>query len=138
MRGRIRELNRGLKRYDRRFYARYVGEGMIHICWSDAQVNKLIMALTDNWTVSGKPVPWGLQPILARIAEIDASQRTDLFDQLRKQREKVAESKERHFQNELEAGLKDGRRAFAKSFDDFNLSTCDKTTKTRRQKYGNQ
>jgi hypothetical protein len=129
MHGRVSELNRGLRRYDRRLYAKYAGGGVIHICWADANIDRLVFALTDTWTVSGKPVPWGLQPILARLAEIDLSQNGTLFDQMRKRREREQESKERHFKSELEAGLKEQRRAFAKSFEDFNTSICNKTFK---------
>lgn len=134
MLGRVRELNRGLKRYDRRLYAQYKGEGMIYICWADANMNKLVFALTDNWTVNGNPVPWGVLPILQKLREIDVSQRDTMFDELRKKREKEKESKERHLKNELDAGLKEQRRAFAKSFDDFNLSILDKKKDKRRKK----
>lgn len=133
---RVVELNRGLKRYDRRLSAKYKGQGMIYILWADAQINKLVCALTDNWSVSGNPVPWGLLPILDHLREIDAAQRADLFNDIRKQRERKAESSERHFKNELEAGLKDNRKGFSKAFDDFNLSTCDKKKDKRRLKNG--
>jgi hypothetical protein len=133
---RLRELNRALKRYDRRLYAKYQGEGMYYICWSDALVNKLIFALTDTWQVSGTPVPWGIEPIIHRLRSINASERDDLFNELRNKREGERASNERKFKNDLEAGLLEKRRSFAKAFDDINTSILDKKKDKRRLKDG--
>lgn len=130
---RVVELTRSLKRYDKRLYAKYYGDGIIQILYSDANINKLVMALTDNWSMSGRPVPWGYMPILERLQMIDASTH-DVFGDIVKNREKIKESSDRHFSSELESGLKEQRRAFAKSFGDYNTSTCNKKYDKRRKK----
>lgn len=133
----VESLTKSLSRYDRRLNAKYVGNGLVNILFSDSNYNQLVFSLTDDWTMDGEPVRWGYMPILERLQRIDMSGRAVSFDEKRKHREQVKEDKHRMFKNELDAGLIDKRRDFAKAFNDINTSTLDKTKDKRRLKNGN-
>lgn len=131
--GRADILTKYLKRVDSRLSAKWQEPDMIHILFSDAHQNSLVMSLTDNWSSSGKPVPWGVEPILLRLRQIDASG-NDVMGEVRKSREKQEESKRREMRNHIESGLMETRKDFAKAFNDINTSTLDKTKDKRRIK----
>lgn len=90
-----------------------------------------VMDLTDNWNIGGTPVEWGIEPILARLKAIDIASNPTLFEDMMKGYEKLAESKERDFTNNVESFLLDFRRQFAKTFNDINTSTMEKIDKRR-------
>lgn len=126
-------LTRHLKRYDRRLSAQYAGNGMINIVFSDALINNHVMCITDNWNESGTPVLWGIEPIIQRLRQINASESSHL-EEIKKRREKAKERSEKDFKNQIRDGLHDRRKQFAKSFEDINTSTLDKTKDKRRIK----
>ena len=126
-------LTRYLKKYDKRLRAKWAGDEMIHILFSDANENQLVMSLTDNWSASGKPVPWGIEVVLLRLRQINASE-SDHISEIKKRREEVERSQKRDFRNKIEDGLIESRRDFAKSFNDINTSILDKTKDKRRLK----
>ena len=126
-------LTRYLKRYDKRLSAKWAGDQMIHILFSDAQVDSLVMSLTDNWSPSGKPVPWGIEVVLLRLRQINESENSNL-EETKKERERIAESKKREFSNRIRDGVAESRKQFADAFKDINTSTLDKTYDKRRIK----
>lgn len=91
-----------------------------------------VCALTHNWTVTGKPVDWGLEPISKKIRESDLWKRDSLADELIASYEKQAESNARHTRNETEAFLSDFRPQFARTFNDVNTAGMAKTDLRRK------
>ncbi len=97
-----------------------------------------IFALTEDWRFDSEPRDWGLEPILHKIRSHDLWSR-DLAGECLKQTEKMTEVRARERSNNNEAFLKDYRRQFAKTFDDVNTGSMDKTKDKRRlgEKNGN-
>lgn len=89
-----------------------------------------VLSLTHNWTVHGRPVPWGICPILAKLRAMDLWHR-DIGQELLKEYDKRKASDERDFKNNTESFLLDFRRQFAKTFDGINTSTMEKIDKRR-------
>jgi hypothetical protein len=89
-----------------------------------------VFSLTDTWTPWGKPVEWGIEPILARLQASDLWKR-DVGGDVISSNEKIKESQDRSRKNNLEAFLSDNRRVFAKAFDGINTSSLDKRTDRR-------
>ncbi len=126
-------LTKYLKRYDRRLSAKWAGDKMIHILFSDANVNSLVMSLTHDWSSSGQPVLWGIEVVLLRLRQINESENSNLAE-IRKRREEAERSEKRAFKSNIENGLHEQRREFAKAFNDINTSTLDKKKDKRRLK----
>lgn len=97
---------------------------------------QLIICLTDNWSASGKPVDWGILPVVKRLQEIDAWNRAEYLKELETQEEKKKEAGMREFRNETEAFLKEFRPQFSRAFNDVNTANMKKIDK-RRIKDGN-
>ncbi len=143
---RARRITEELFQYDPMLFARKE-DGMIKIFrrskrieWSEVDGNSVgfvkedphfVCALTHNWSVTGKPVDWGLEPISKKIKENDLWKRDRLADELIASYEKQAESRDRHTKNETEAFLSEFRPQFARAFNDVNTSTLAKTDKRR-------
>ncbi len=127
-------ITRHIKRWDRRLSANYAGNGMIHILFADSNVNKLVMSLTDNWSSSGSPRLWGIEPILMRLREIDMSANERALENIRKDREKNAGIAKKDMKNKIEDGLREQRPQFAKAFEHINTSSLNKKYDKRRIK----
>lgn len=93
----------------------------------------LVFALTHDWTVKGRPVEWGLLPIMKKIRECDLWGRDTLADELIASYEKASARQERHIKNEAEAFAGEFHSQFKKTFSDVNVSSLDKTK--RRSKW---
>lgn len=126
---------RELKRYDRDLYAGRTKDGALCVfrkvkrydlvCDEDTfklyylkEDKQLVLALTDNWALTGSPRQWGIDSVLNRIREMDLQANADFFDKLDQQNEKVDESNNRHFRNEAEAFFADNRKEFADAIDE--------------------
>lgn len=92
-----------------------------------------VFALTNNWSVNGSPVDWGILPIMARLRAMDLWRDDDIIKELTRGYEKGEESLARDRANSTESFLLDFRRQFARSFNEFNTGTLDKR-KDRRFK----
>ena len=99
--------------------------------WNMVRNDHLVMSLTDTWGVRGKPVDWGIEPIMARIKALDLWNNDNLSTQFFKDEEKDKESRERDFRNNTEAFLYDFRSQFAKATNDVNTSSLSKFDKRR-------
>lgn len=96
-----------------------------------------IIALTDDWRMSGTPVDWGLVPIMNRLREIDLWNR-DMASEIIRKEEEVSRINEKDFKNNGEAFLKDYRREFARTFNDVRTSNMSKKDKRKiGEKNGN-
>lgn len=153
MESRARRVSELVKRYDRRLFATWNMRHKVvtilrqadRLEASDfyqhepslASLNpQLILALTDNWTLSGQPVDWGLEPILDKLKSIDGWRDFDHFTKMVKRRVREELEKERVIRNELRARAADLRPDFAKATNDINTSTLEKVD-YRRLKDGN-
>jgi len=142
-------LTLALKRYDKELYAKTVHSGVTCVFRKGYKLNDyeyegdtyrwlerddaLVCSLTDTWGLQGKPIPWGIEPVLAHIRAIDLFNRDDIFEQLMKDNEKVRESKERSFKTTTESFLLDFRDGFKKDFKDIRVANMDMTLDPRRK-----
>lgn len=96
----------------------------------------LVFALTDNWSVKGTPVEWGIEPIIAKLKECDSYQR-NIVEDLIKSYEKADRAKQREFRNNAEAFFSHERKRFAQAMDGINTSQIksDKNNKRRNRKW---
>lgn len=85
-----------------------------------------IFSLTDTWTASGKPVDWGVEPVIARLRALDLWNSGIGVEHFIEQSEKEKEEELRNFRNNTESFLLDFRRQFAKATDGINTSTLEK------------
>lgn len=96
-----------------------------------------LFALTRDWTMSADRVDWGIEPVMAKIRDMDIHYRggVDLFDEAEKSQLKGAEAKERARKNVLEDGLREMHPIFKKNTNDVNTALFEdprrKKQKTR-------
>lgn len=147
---RTRRITQELQKHDRSLYAIKSESGMFQVWrkadkWSAADVDvdesgsnptQFILALTDTWTLKGNPVEWGLDPIMRRIQEMDLWTKESFLDNLRKERARSKELRERATKNEMKARAYDMRKEFAQATNEINTSTLEKVD-NRRTRYGN-
>lgn len=96
---------------------------------------KFVMAVTDNWSVRGKPVEWGLLPLIQKIKSIDWHNAQAELHRIEEENEKLKKSKERDFANKAESFAYDFRDSFKKTFSDYNVASLKKKY---RRKNGNR
>lgn len=96
-----------------------------------------IFAITDDWSLQGLSVDWGIEPIMQRLKRIDSWNR-DIAEEAIRQAEEKEEAITIDRQNKTESFLKDFRRQFAKATNDINTSTLERkdSRKNRRIKNG--
>lgn len=140
-------LTKRLKEYDSQLFAKKAEDGVIHILrrtvvWDSFQFNgdtyrysryepHFVFALTDNWKPSGKPVDCSSDVVLNRIKAMDLWRDDQFVERLLAGYEKDKETKERHMRNDIESFLYEFRPQFAKTFNDVNTSTMEKTDARR-------
>lgn len=138
---RTRTVTAHLKDYDRLLYARRESTGAIHVYRESKRPYSFeyngdrytallsqpffILALTDNWTITGKPVEWGIEPLMYRIKSIDSHKNGITIDKLLEDYTRGAEAKDKKRQNDNESWLRDNRNVFKKAFDGINTSNLD-------------
>jgi hypothetical protein len=147
MSNRAKRITKAIKSIDAKLYAKHDGKCIrifresyeyrrellnvnMHF-WNIVRNDHLVMSLTDNWGVNGKPVDWGILPIMARLKALDLWNSDNLINQLWVDHEKHEKSKERSFRNNVESFLGDFRSTFAKATNDINTSSLAKTDKRR-------
>lgn len=153
--GRAEAITRAVKTYDRELYCERNKEGKLcifrkSIRWESFQLEDnvvlrvarpaphLVFTLTDNWRPQGRPVNWGVLPILAHLRECDLHNR-DIVSELEKQDDKHREACARESRNQAEAFASEFRSDFKKAFADVNTSNFKKVERKRKdeEKYGN-
>jgi hypothetical protein len=115
--GRIDILRKGFR------YVPYEINGQVILVLNED--NWPVLSLTNNWKNDGRPVEWGVEPILAKLRSMDLWKR-NIADEAIKAKEKKSESQERGMDNNLEAFWKDNRRLWAKNFDQVNRSNISR------------
>ena len=144
---RLTKVTKAVTAHDRDLYASRDAKGVIHIYRRgyrylpfdlDGQTLLVscpnpfrVFSLTDNWTISGKPVEWGIEPIIARLKAIDIWNRPEILNQPFDQDLQDEKSLKRDLRNTAESFFKENRREFARAFNDINTSSIDKTDPRR-------
>lgn len=126
MDGRVKEVNRVVRAYDKHLFAQRENNGAIHIyrrTANPADPMHIVMCLTSNWVVSGRPVDWGLEVITSRLRAMDLWADETEIDRMEQQRIIRENAKERLRKNTTEAFLYEFRRAFARATDGINTSS---------------
>lgn len=101
-------------------YQRHDLEGGAALFVVDRQP-RYVFSLSSNWSLSGIPVAWGIEPVMQRLQEIDAHNR-DVYAQLMEEREKAEKSKERAESAHFEDIARETRTEFKRAFEDYNVS----------------
>lgn len=83
----------------------------------------LVFCLTDNWRLDGRPVRWGVEPVMNRLRAMDSWADSLSFDEMKSNRERLEADESRQRTNEFRAIAADMRRDFAKATNDINTST---------------
>lgn len=125
----VKYLSTELKKKDSKLFAQRDGSGIIHLYREKefGRGSEYVCSLTDNWTVSGGSVDWGIVPINHRLSMMDISGGTRLFDEMYAQDQKVEESKKRDMSNHLESFCQyEMAPKLKKAFSDINTSSMDK------------
>ena len=103
--------------------------------WFFRPDHHFVTALTDIWTIRGKPVDWGLEPIMKRLDSLDLWRR-DIVSDIEEQERKREESNARDRMTKNEAFLSDFRSQFAKATSDINTANMNKTDpRKKREKH---
>lgn len=89
-----------------------------------------IFALTHDWRSDGKPVDWGIEPVLEKIKASDSHQR-DIAAEAIESYERLKEKKAKQVSSNAEAFFSDYRREFARSTNHLNTSTMEKVDRRR-------
>lgn len=146
--GRLERLTKAVQWHDRELFAQRMTHGRIGIFRQSYRFEHydfdgmniiftkdsphLIFTLTHNWTANGRPVEWGIEPILARLKAIDLWQNESQVEDMIKGYEKDKESTDRDRDNSIESFLLDFRRQFQKTFNQFNVSGMKTDNRSKR------
>lgn len=132
----VKSLNSGIKKWDPALFFQRSNVGVLHMYRKSGQSTiSYVFSLTDDWTVKGDPVPWGLCPIIERLRAIDMWN-DDTFRRMEMGNAKVDESKTRSFRNNIHAFFADFRSQLAKDTKDVNTALMDKKKDPRRKQDG--
>jgi hypothetical protein len=122
---RARTLTKHLKEHDSKLYATNSKDDRIDIYRkSELGCNPphFLFPLTNDWTVAGRPVEWGIEVVIARIKAHDLWRDDSMAERLIESYEQAEASKERARKNNMESFLYDYRKTFAKATDGVNTS----------------
>lgn len=131
----INGYNRHLRSYDPCLFVDRNDSGVLCVFKKEATGKSYVFALTDTWSLNGRSIPLGIDRVLDHVRRIDRTQRDMMaLEEADALNEKVDQSKKRHMKNEIEAFVKDSRRAFAKATDGILTHSLDKSETKRRLK----
>lgn len=148
---RLKKMTKELKAFDSKLYAKQGDRGKVLVMrefihmkatriddksyvFHPTREDFLILALTDDWSMQGQPVPWSASNVIKRLQEIDSWNR-DVLSEVRDHNEKVQASKERDFSNNAEAFFSDNYRQFQRQFSDINTANIDMKAADKRYQY---
>lgn len=151
MDSRTRRVTEVVKRMDRNLFAIRAGNGMIQIHRNAEKYSaadflvaptsltpfpQLVLCLTHDWKIAGKPVEWGLDPLISKLSSMDSWRDDSIYEELTKDRDRIEKIQKQSNKNELEALACDIRKDFAKETNDINTSTLEKVDFRRRKENG--
>lgn len=136
-----------LKKYDRNLYCRLEPDGYFKIYQKSKRVvhydvdgvtigfaipdDKFICPLSDNWSMRGRPVEWGLLPLMQKIRSMDAMNKDAEMYKWKEQEDRIQAQKEKQLKNNAEAFASDFRASFAKEHAYTLTHNLEKTDKRR-------
>lgn len=83
---------------------------------------QLILSLTHDWKPSGRPVNWGVEPVLEMLRSMDSWTDPRMFSRMVERRERMEVDSERSKRNEIRARAADMRSDFARATNDINTA----------------
>ncbi len=142
----VTRLTQELKKHDRTLFAKKTESEMVQVWrraekWSAADLfyeqtsssnpMQFILALTHDWSLQGKSVDWGIDPVMTKIQEMDLWSKESFLSDLRKERERAKDVREQSKRNEIRARAADMRKDFAQATNEINTSTLEKVDNRR-------
>lgn len=138
-----------LKRYDRELFVERTREGalcvfrrvkrFVPVCVSEGfsiknliEDKQLVFALTDTWTVLGKPIDWGIDDVLGRVQKLDCWANKNLFDEMDAENDRIDRIKQKDLKNEMEAFWSHERERFKDATSDVLTHSLSKDEPHKR------
>lgn len=128
---RAERLTQAVMTYDKALYVIQTSSGCYQVwrkefpkdwdglTFSARSEKQFILALTNDWTLTGTPVEWGIDPLLNKLKEMDAWRDDSYYGQMVKERETNEANKHRRFKNNVRAMALDIRKDVAKVSNDY-------------------
>jgi hypothetical protein len=134
---RARSITKAIRVHDRNLYCILGEDGKHHIMQKPLYWPLMphhVMSLTSNWGITGDPIDWGIEPILARLKahNLASDGGQEFWDEIEESYEKADASKERDLKNSVESFLYEFKPQFAKATNDVNTSTLNKIDRRRQ------
>lgn len=82
---------------------------------------QFILPLTDDWTLRGKAVEWGVMPVISKLRQMDSWRDDSGLEKFAAARERHAENKKRATRNEFQAIASDIRSEVARVTNDIRM-----------------
>lgn len=137
---------KALKRYDRDLFVERTKDGALCVfrkvkrfvpeCVSEGfsflnliEDKQLVFALTDTWTVSGKPVDWGIDDVLGRVQKLDCWANKNFVEEMDAENEKIDAIRQKDLKNEMEAFWSDERERVKRATSDILTHSLSKDNK---------
>lgn len=93
-----------------------------------------IMALTDNWTASGNPCEWGIEPIMRRLQSIDSWNDLSFVNKdMENHNQKIDESEKREINRKIEDSVRESHSTFKRVFADVNTANMAKIDNRKKK-----
>jgi hypothetical protein len=137
---------KALRRYDRDLFVERTKDGalcvfrkvkrFVPVCVDEGfkllnliEDRQLVFALTENWTMRGKPVDWGIDDVLGRVQSLDHWANVDLVERLDAENERIDQIRAKDMRNEMEAFWSDNRERVKKATGDILTHSLSKDNK---------
>lgn len=148
--GRVGVITSYLKRYDKDLYADRTRDGRINIFrkyrsydyYRMGETNlyvstirpQFVCGLTLDWSETGTPVEWGIEPILTKIKRMD-QWRENILKQIHDRNDQIDRDNKRQKTNEIRARAADCRKEFARATNEYTIgsATVDKEKHKKRR-----
>lgn len=137
---RTRYLTETLQAHDKRLYAERMPDGSIHVFRENSYVPlgfkpspHFVVALTEDWTLDGRPVEWGALPLIDKIKSIDTWNKGFTADDLIERYKRAYDSQDKQRKNMTEDFFRDARGAFKKDFSEINTSNMDVKEESKKK-----
>ncbi len=134
MNEKTRVMTKHLRRFDSDLTCeRIPNNGAYGVYQRTVSGKHLILPMTENWSWEGRPVDWGIEPVLFKLRF--GSPNRDVGDELISSYKKADEKRERDLHRNTADFLSEHRSTFAKATNDINTSSLEKID-SRRMKDG--
>jgi len=141
-------LTEVVKQYDPSLFVKRDETGKMHLIRKTTRVETVIFdgvpvlysrpdyrhifSLTDTWQPQGTAVDMGIEPLMARIREIDTHRSEEIIDRVNQAAEECELENARDLKNKSQAFSEDLRHAVKSDFADYNLASY-KSVDTREK-----